>query len=160
MLSGRALAYAVLGWSLLKVGVDRLFGKRTGMALFRDNYDGDRLPPLDAPERARLVDFSGCIACGLCDVGEGERIATSRGAYRGIMALALASSRSMPDFDAAARAVDHVPQGVLRAKEAICPVRLPLAELAGFVRTKAALEMGAASRLSMGRRELEEAPDR
>ena len=47
--------------------------------------------------------FGRCIACGLCDRGEGARIARSGGAYRGLMELVLASSRSMPDFAAAAR---------------------------------------------------------
>ena len=42
MLSGRALALAVLAWSLLKVCVARLFGQKTGLALFHENYDADR----------------------------------------------------------------------------------------------------------------------
>ena len=40
MLSGRALALAVLGWSLLKVASARIFGKLVG----RKTSD-DRLPP-------------------------------------------------------------------------------------------------------------------
>ncbi len=139
MVSGRALALTVLAWSLVKMTVKRLFGETTGLVRFHENYDADRLPPVDADERAKLGSFSRCIACGLCDVGEASRIAASKGRYPGLMQLVLASSRSMPDFDAAKIALDHVPEEVLAAKEAICPTGVPFRELARFVRAKAAL---------------------
>jgi hypothetical protein len=139
VLSGRALALAVLARSLLQVTVDKLFGTRSGLALFHENYDKDRLPPLDAAERAELPRFERCIACGRCDVGEAERMARSKGAYPGLMAIVLASSRSMPDFDAARLALDHVPDSVLAAKEDLCPTGIPFLSLARFVRAKAAL---------------------
>ncbi|XXX81962.1 hypothetical protein WMF30_24695 [Sorangium sp. So ce134] len=137
MLSGRALALAVLAWSFLKVVVRRLFDGPSGLALFRENYDADGLPPLSPAERAALPGFSRCIACGRCDLGEAERIAASRGAYPGLMTVVLASSRSMPDFDAAALALAHVPEEVLAAKEQTCPTGVPFRELARFVRSKA-----------------------
>jgi hypothetical protein len=138
VLSGRALALAVLARSLLRVVVGKLFGVRTGIALFRANYDADRLPPLAPQERAELPRFSRCIACGRCDVGEAERMARSGGAYPGLMAIVLASSRSMPDYDAARVALDHVPEDVLAAKEAECPTGIPFVSLARFIRAKAA----------------------
>ncbi len=55
------------------------------------------------------------------------------------MAVVLASSRSMPDFDAAALALDHVPEAVLAAKEDVCPTGVPFVALSRFVRAKAAL---------------------
>ncbi|XYI03171.1 hypothetical protein ACMHYB_26790 [Sorangium sp. So ce1128] len=137
MLSGRALALAVLAWSFLKVVVRRLFDGPNGLALFHENYDADRLPSLSPAERAALPGFSRCIACGRCDLGEAERIAASRGAYPGLMTVVLASSRSMPDFDAAALALAHVPEEVLAEKERICPTGVPFRELARFVRSKA-----------------------
>jgi len=139
VLSGRALALAVLAKALFEVTVERLAGGRPGLAIFHENYDADRLPPLDPDEREQLVRFSRCIACGRCDVGEAERIARSKGAYPGLMAVVLASSRSMPDFDAAALALDHVPDEVLAAKEDVCPTGVPFGALARFVRAKAAL---------------------
>ncbi|XXY49535.1 hypothetical protein WME91_00070 [Sorangium sp. So ce269] len=140
MLSGRALALAVLAWSFLKVVVRRLFDGPSGLALFHENYDADRLPPLSPAERAALPGFSRCIACGRCDLGEAERIAASRGAYPGLMTVVLASSRSMPDFDAAALALAHVPEAVLAEKERICPTGVPFRELARFVRSKARVQ--------------------
>jgi len=146
VLSGRALALAVLARSLLQVTLAKLFGARTGIALFRQNYDADRLPPVDAAERAQLGSFSRCIACGRCDIGEAGRIAASHGAYPGLMAIVLASSRSMPDFDAASLALDHIPEAVLAAKEEadVCPTGVPFVALSRFVRAKAALMAAAA----------------
>jgi len=137
VVSGRALALVVLAWSLVKVLVRRLFGAKNGLALFHENYDADRLPALSPREEEQIPKFSRCIACGRCDLGEGERIGKSGGAYPGLMSVVLASSRSMPDFDAAVRALDHVPEEVLAAKEAECPTGVPFRELSRFVRDKA-----------------------
>lgn len=138
VLSGRALALAILASSLVKVLIARMRGERTGLALFHENYDADRLPPVTPAEREQLASFSRCIACGRCDVGEAERIAASRGAYPGLMTVVLGSARSMPDFDAAALALEHVPEEVLAQKEEICPTGVPFRALARFVRSKAA----------------------
>jgi hypothetical protein len=139
VVSGRALALTVLAWSLLKVVVRRLFDGPTGLAQFRENYDADRLPPVTPAERDALPRFSRCIACGRCDLGEAERIGASHGAYPGLMAVVLASSRSMPDFDAAAVALSYVPEEALAAKEAVCPTGVPFRELARYVRSKASI---------------------
>jgi succinate dehydrogenase/fumarate reductase-like Fe-S protein len=140
----------MLARSLVKVTLDRLFGARTGLALFHHNYDADRLPPVDAAERAEIARFSRCIACGRCDVGEAGRIARSNGAYPGLMAVVLASTRSMPDFDAASLALEHVPEEVLAAKEDVCPTGVPFVSLARFVRAKAALMRAEPAALESG----------
>lgn len=138
MVSGRVLALFVLAWSLLRAFVRRLFAKAPGgIARFRRNYEAEGLPPVSEAERPMLPAFSRCIGCGRCDVGEGPRMAASRGRYPGLMAVVLASSRSMPDFDAAALALDHVPADVLRQKETVCPTGVPFVALARFVRAKA-----------------------
>jgi hypothetical protein len=74
----------------------------------------------------------------LCDVGEGAAIARSRGAYAGVMDLMLASSRSMPDYDAAARSFEAVGDDRLALLETRCPTRVPMRLVAAFVRSKAA----------------------
>jgi hypothetical protein len=128
------LALALLG-TLLR----RLFRRRVdGIGAFRANYDEDGLPPVSIEERERMATFSRCIACGLCDRGEAERIAQSGGAYRGVMALALAASRSMPDYRAAAYSFSFVSDDVLAEKELICPTGVPFRQIAEFVRAKAA----------------------
>jgi hypothetical protein len=94
---------------------------------------------MDPDDRVRLPTFSRCIACGLCDVGEGARIAASQGVYAGVMDLMLASSRSVPDYDAALAAFEAVGDARLEELEARCPTAVPMREVAAFVRAKAAL---------------------
>lgn len=137
--SGRALAALVLGLSLVKVLFLRAFSAFTGLPLFLRNYGPDRLPPVTPDERGAMAAFSRCIACGRCDVGEAERMRASGGAYPGVMSFVLASSRSMPDHDAAVRALAWVPEAVLADKERHCPTEVPIVALARFVRSKAAL---------------------
>src|SRR6185369_7408653 len=135
----RLKAILLLALYLLKTIGRRLFTRnKSGIAAFRSNYDADGLPPVSLEERNAMPDFSRCIACGLCDRGEAERIAASGGAYRGVMALVLAGSRSMPDFRAAAYSFGFVPESVLAEKELICPTGVPFRAIARFVRDKAA----------------------
>ncbi|MBV9945947.1 MAG: hypothetical protein JOZ69_03775 [Myxococcales bacterium] len=148
---GRLHALLILAWALVRSLLAPLVGAQRGLADFRRSYAADRLPPVSPDERASLPAMSGCIACGLCDVGEGGRIAASAGAYRGVMDLMLASSRSMPDYDAAARSFDAVGDDRLAELEARCPTRVPMRRVAAFVRAKAA-QMGPAGASASGDR--------
>lgn len=141
-LSARLKAAVFLAWSLIVTLLRRLFGSKEnlGIALFKENYGPDRLPPVTPEERANFGEFGGCIACGVCDRGEADRIAESRGEYRGVMHLMLGGSRSMPDYTAAALSFRHVPDEVLAKKETQCPTRVPMRAIARFVREKAAEE--------------------
>jgi len=135
---GRVHALLLLAWALLRSLLAPLLGTRRGLADFRRSYAADRLPPVTAEERLLLPQLGRCIACGLCDVGEGAAMARSGGAYAGTMDLMLASSRSMPDYDAAVRSFDAVGDERLAELEKRCPARVPMRRLAGFVRAKAA----------------------
>lgn len=138
VLSGRALAAWLLGTSLVRVIVRLLFTKQApGLEEFHENYGEDGLLAVTEEERQTMTRYSGCIACGRCDVGESERMAESEGQYPGLMQLVLASTRSMPDYDAAAKGFSYIPEEVLRAKVRLCPARIPFAELAAFVQAKA-----------------------
>jgi len=137
--SGRLKALLLLALALLKTLIVRALSRRVdGIAKFRENYDADGLPPVTAEERAGFAEFERCVACGLCDRGEAGRIARSGGAYRGVMALVIAGSRSMPEFRAAAYGFRFVPSEVLAEKERLCPVRIPFRKVARFVEEKAA----------------------
>jgi len=136
--SGRIKAWFLLGLALIKTLFLRaVSGKANGLAQFRANYDADGLPPVTLEERQGFAEFERCIACGLCDRGEAGRMAKSGGAYRGVMALVIAGSRSMPEFRAAAYGFRFVPADVLAEKERICPVRIPFRRVAAFVASKA-----------------------
>lgn len=138
VLPARIRALVLLAVALVTSLFKRLFGRRRdGYEAFRRNYDPDGLSPLTAAERDAMAGFGRCIACGICDRGESARIARSGGAYRGVMALVLAASRSMPDFRAAAYSVGFVPEDVLREKDRLCPARVPISTIAAFVRAKA-----------------------
>jgi hypothetical protein len=133
----RLYALVLLAWALVRSLVAPLFGARRGLAAFRASYAADRLPPVSPDERRALPTMSGCIACGLCNLGEGLRAAESGGRYAGAMDLMLASSRSMPDYDAAARSFALVTDARLAELEALCPARVPMRAVAAFVRAKA-----------------------
>ena len=140
----RLKAILLLAVYLVKTVFRRVFtNRKSGIAAFRANYDADGLPPVTPAEREVMPTFSGCIACGLCDRGESGRIAASGGAYRGVMALVLAGSRSMPDYRAAAYSFSFVPDEVLAEKELICPTQVPFRAIARFVRDKAGAVGGA-----------------
>lgn len=134
----RVQALLILAWALARSLVAPLLGRRRGIADFRHSYAADRLPPVTADERRLLAETSGCIACGLCNVGEGTAIVRSAGAYAGVMDLMLASSRNMPDYDAARRSFDAVGDERLADLERRCPARVPMRRIAAFVRSKAA----------------------
>jgi hypothetical protein len=133
----RLHAYAILAWALVRSLFAPLLGRRRGLADFDRSYAADRLPRVRDEERRLLPLLGGCIACGLCDVGEGARMAESHGAYAGTMDLMVASSRSMPDYDAAALSFAKTSDARLAELEARCPTRVPMRKVAALVRGKA-----------------------
>ncbi len=139
---GRLHAFFILAWALLRSLLAPVVGARRGLADFRRSYAPDRLPPVTPEERRVLPTLGGCVACGLCDVGEGARIARTGGTYAGVMDLMLASSRSMPDYDAAARSFAAIGDDRLAELETRCPAHVPMRRVAAFVRAKAG-EVGA-----------------
>jgi succinate dehydrogenase/fumarate reductase-like Fe-S protein len=133
----RLYALVILAWGLLRSLFAPLLGKRRGLPEFKASYAADRLPPVSDEERKTLPLLGGCIACGLCDYGEGIRAAQSAGRYAGTMDLMLASSRSMPDYDAAALSFAMIEDERLAELEARCPARVPMRKVAALVRNKA-----------------------
>lgn len=138
-------AVLLLTWAVLLTLWRRWFSPRRspGLQAFHANYAADRLPAVSAEGREAMTGFGGCIACGLCDEGEQGRIEASHGEYQGVMSLMLGGSRSMPDYGAAARSFDHVPTAVLAQKELVCPGRVPMRQIAAFVRRQAAEALAA-----------------
>lgn len=131
-------AIVILAWSLVRSVIGNLFNQRLGVADFREHYAPDRLPPVASSERKKLPLFGGCIACGICDLGAGARPEAAHGKFAGTMDLMLASSRSMPDYDAASISFAKISDAELAALEKRCPARVPMREIAAFVRAKGA----------------------
>ena len=140
MTIGRLHALLLLSWSFLVMLTKKVFGTGPrGLALFRRNFDAERLSSVGAEEREDIIAFGRCIACGRCERGDGARIAASRGAYPGTMALMVASSRSMPDLAAAAEALRWIRDDELAEKEPLCPTGVPMRRVAAFVRAHAGI---------------------
>ncbi len=138
MTAGRLHAMLLLSWSFLVMLTKKVFGVGPrGLALFRRNFDSERLSSLGPTERDELATFSRCIACGRCDRGDGGRIAASRGAYPGTMALIVASTRSLPDLAAASEALRWITDAELAEKEPTCPTGVPMRRVAAFIRAHA-----------------------
>src|SRR5258708_33086583 len=135
---GRLHALLILAWALARSLFATLLGARRGIADFQRSYAADRLSPLSEEERRVPPKFSRCLACGLCDAGEGAAMVRSAGRYAGAMDLMLASSRNMPDYAAAALSFEAIGDERLAELEARCPARVPMRRLAAFVKTKAA----------------------
>lgn len=130
----RLHALVILAWALVKTLIAPIFGERRGLAAFQQSYaEKEKLGALTEDERDELPSFSRCIACGRCDVGEASRIVQSKGTFGGVMDLVLASSRSMPDFDAATRSFEAIDDARLEALEAICPTDVPMRAIKAFV---------------------------
>ncbi len=138
MTAGRLHALLLLSWSFLVMLAKKLFGSGPrGLALFRRNFDSERLSSLGPRERDELASFSRCICCGRCERGDGGRIAASQGAYPGTMALVVASSRSLPDLAAASEALRWITDAELAEKEPLCPTDVPIRRIAAFIREHA-----------------------
>ena len=130
----RLHALLILAWALVKSLLAPLFGVRRGLPEFQASYaDKEGLRALDEDDRAELPTFSRCIACGRCNVGEASRVVASKGIYAGVMDLVLASSRSMPDFDAAALSFEGVSDERLAEIERVCPTEVPMRAIKRFV---------------------------
>jgi len=133
---GRLRAAILLSWGFCKALVRHgLWGRnRRGLALFWQNYGPERLVALRAAERHQLPLTGHCIACGLCDVG----LTNQAGANLQLMEAVLSSTRSLPDYDAAAETWSQVADAVLAAKEQECPTQVPLRMVKRLVLQKAA----------------------
>ena len=130
----RLHALLILAWALVKTLLWPVFGTRRGLAAFQKSYgEKEGLLPVSPEDRRALPTFSRCIACGRCNVGEASRIVASKGAYAGVMDLVLASSRSIPDFAAAAPSFEAVDDARLAELEAICPTGVPMRAIKAFV---------------------------
>jgi hypothetical protein len=124
----------LLAWSLVRVTVARVLGRHRGLAAFRASYRADDLLSLTVSERAFVDDARGCIACGLCALG--DLPAGARAELVTPMNLFLASSRSMPDYGVAMESFAQVDEAELERLEAECPARVPMRDLVRFVRAK------------------------
>ena len=108
-----------------------------GLARFDENYRPDGIVSLNQDEVDKLPSFSTCIACHLCDAHCPLAKKLSPADFYGPSWLVLCAGRSMPSFPSTVKYLSYWEMcGDCRACEDVCPVRIPLTELAAFVNSK------------------------
>ena len=118
----------ILGWQAIRwaAGGARFWRGDEALEAFSRSYAPDGIRPLTPHERTHLPAFHACTACGLCDLVCPDS--------KGPMLVAAAMQRDIPrhgQYAAYARAITSC--GPCDACEAICPVGVPIREVAAFV---------------------------
>lgn len=126
----------LLGWSFLAtlLRVYLRLGRRRGYDAFLELYREDGLRPLNDDDRRTLSGAGRCIACARCERGDHVVRARRGPGYPGLMSLVLSASRSSPDFVHGAAGWSALTAVELQRREALCPVGVPIAQLALLVR--------------------------
>lgn len=105
--------------------------KKDQAELFRGYFRDDRITGFTDSEHRDLVEFGGCVACGLCP-SHCRVMELTGGRFKGPMDLALAASRSHPEF------VHDLDSIILCAAcgqcEPVCPERVPMSRIAMAMR--------------------------
>ncbi|HUT52198.1 MAG TPA: (Fe-S)-binding protein [bacterium] len=131
--TARIKALAVLGYNfnlhLLKKVLPH--EKKDQAELFRSYFKDDRIAPFTAAETAELNGFETCVACGLCP-SHCRVMELSEGKFLGPMHLAVAASRSQPEFM-------HDGDSLFLCAacgqcEPVCPERVPVGRMARAMR--------------------------
>ncbi len=124
----RALVAQPLRW---------LFGRTLrGKQRFLDNYGPEGLVPTPEADKLMLASAGRCISCGLCDQLDGQLGALARQAYDGVSLLPRQTARSSVELVHARAALDSLDPERYREAAAVCPTRVPLVELARWLRDR------------------------
>jgi len=107
-----------------------------GEQRFLRNYAGEGNIPLTLEDREVLRGASRCIACGLCDGFDGALASASRTVHLGASLFPVSLSRATPDLPHARADVEAIAQDQLWKSEAVCPTRVPLRAIAGYLKRK------------------------
>jgi len=106
-----------------------------GIKRFRQNFDSDGLIPMTERDRELHASWTRCTACGLCDLVCPDLLAPiPRGRFTGPRMVASGILRDLPNFSVTCGDAHKLMAcDTCRECEAICPVELPLRELAEFI---------------------------
>jgi len=134
---GKFISWAYLLWQFFLHWFRRLcrwVARRDDFRLFLDNYRDDRLLGVTEMERELQFRLGRCIGCGLCafenDLASKVRARLDLSPAE----LALALSRSQPEFGDAVQWLDETDLGEISS--ALCPQAVPLDQAVTFIRTK------------------------
>jgi succinate dehydrogenase/fumarate reductase-like Fe-S protein len=110
--------------------------ERSGARRFLDNYAPEGLVPMTEEDRAVLNGAARCIHCGLCDAYDLALAVIPRTVYDGASVLPIAYSRATPDLPRARAALGRLRDEHLVKAEKVCPTRVPLRRIAGYLQRK------------------------
>jgi succinate dehydrogenase/fumarate reductase-like Fe-S protein len=137
----RLYAIVLLGWHFLIHYLKKLtlLYDPGGLEQFRENFASEGLASLDDQERELLADWQRCIGCGLCEAACPELSTIPENRHKGPRYIALGAGRDLSEAELAiptARAVETCQEDLRE----ICPVDIPLADLAAFLERMAKRE--------------------
>lgn len=137
---GKLSADLYLAWRAVVVHPLRKLRDRRpkGKEGFLANYAVEGLVPTTAGDKAMLAAAGRCISCGLCDQLDGQLGRIARGEYDGASLLPRQYARSSVEIVHARAAIERIDPEAYRAGEAVCPTRVPLVELARWLKVRLA----------------------
>jgi ferredoxin len=132
----RLHAIVLLGWHFLLHVLSKLLlvYEPGGLKQFRENFEAEGLHSLDEDERELIADWQRCIGCGLCEAACSELSVVPDHRHEVPSYVAMATMRDLSATE------DAVPSAEALASiddcdelEGICPVDIPLCDLAEFL---------------------------
>ncbi len=118
-------------WLFLKKVV---FWRRRGLSQFVNNYQQDRLIPMQSGDRDGLFRFAQCINCGICDTACPDLGKIPREKFPGPSFLVTTLTRATPDFWAID--LDLSACGGCDLCEKVCPNQVPVKAAVKFIEAK------------------------
>ena len=112
--------------------------ERSGKERFLLNYAVEGNLPTSEADRRVLHGASRCIHCGLCDAYDPSLSRLPRTVTDGPSLLPMALARAMPDLPHARDALLAVDAAALAEAEKVCPTRVPLVDIAEYLKRKLA----------------------
>lgn len=135
---GRLAADGYLAWrALVAHPLRRAFdaGPR-GRDKFLAHYAPEGLVPTTPADKAMLAAAGRCIHCGLCDAFDGQLARLPKAVYGGAALVPLQYARSSVELVHAGAAIRAIDPEAYRDAEAVCPTRVPLVALAGWLKER------------------------
>lgn len=111
---------------------------RSGRERFLSNYAVEGNLPTSEADRRVLQGAARCIHCGLCDAYDPSLSKLPRTVSDGPSLLPIALARATPDLPHAREVLRAIDDSALRQAERVCPTRVPLVEIAVYLRSKLA----------------------
>ena len=128
-------AYALLAWHLFLHILKKVFllYDPGGIERFRGHFDREGLAPLNEDERGLLDDWQSCIGCGLCEAVSADLEAIPEQRHMGPSLLAQCGVRDLSESDLTLPSTEAIEELDCDELQGICPVDIPLCELAEFL---------------------------